>query len=1076
MNLRKYLLLLLFSLGTLCVHAQFLGGKSDAGTSTTSGLRITLSSMICTPYYDSTVIFYRGGNFAGTSSNFINTTTCTFTIDTSSSFYHGGNFSGDARNIILPSVCATRLDTTVIFYRGGNFAGTSSNTILPTVCPLTLDSTVIFYHGGNFTGNATAGIATSTCAVPDPTNIYMGGNSSNSTTGVIAATSSNNTSGPFITSIDNQIVTNGNCVTLTTTGTGATGYSWSPSTGLNNPNIASPIASPSTTTTYTVTAAGTAGCRSVYSVTLTVPSGNESGTTISYPASNISKSITTPQTVILTGITGGVFSPSSTNLKISAVTGEITPNTSTAGTYTVNYIYGSCSNTASTTVIITTDASNHGEVNYPNFYLGAASSANAAKVNLSASTCSIPYDYTLMIFTGGTSSSATPKMLLTGSTCTPFIDYAVSFYVGGTSAGLATAPNKLIAGACTPYINPSNTIFMGGTSSSNAAKGILLNNYCTYPIGDNFYLGGSGVGYGNGSLTPTTGASSGTTVATVTDFTVCPGISSTLTTTGATNYTWTPATGLSSTTVASPIATPLTTTTYTVTGTGGVGCFNTAKVTVTVLSDNLTSISYGAYRFNENDMNLKKVNYIIGPLTGTYSSTPATGLLLDQATGSFTPGLSTSGLYTINYNYTKAGCNYTYPVNINITTLPPAVTYPNPTNFYLNYSNIAVTPTVTDATAIGFRLLNSLPAGLTMNTTTGVISGTPSALVTNAQVGVQAYNYTKLMTNNYGDTYTMTINVLKPVINSTTTNLYASNTSYGLASTPNTFNVSGQYIYQNIVVTPSTGFEVSKDNTTYASTVTLSQSGGNVTSTNIYIRMGSNAPVGSYTGTVTLTSTAADNVTIPIALSSVTAAPLTVTASYFQKFYGSKLTLGAGNSNFTANGLMNSETIGSITLTAAGGTGADDNPGMYDITPTNATGGTFSPTNYIITYVPAQFEVLYSLYGFTMNGNASNWVKGKVPIPKIAAGVVSNITSNSASYDCNISSYYYKLSQKGVCWSTNINPSINDALGIDTSPGTGPMTIYLTGLTGGSTYYARTFIKVGNFYYYGPNVKFTLPY
>lgn len=1075
MNFKKYLLLFVFSIGILCANAQFLGGRSDLGTGQT-GLRLTLYATTCVAYYDSTLIFYKGGNFAGAGTNTINSITCPLSLDTVISFYKGGIGAGTSNNTILPTICATTIDTAVVFYHGGIGSGTANNIILPSICPVTLDSTVIFYHGGNSSSNALAGIISSTCAVPEPNNIYMGGNSSINAPGNLLPTTSNITAGVFITSIDNQTITNGNCVTLTTTGLNATGYSWAPTTGLNNPNIASPIASPSTTTTYTVTATGTAGCRNVYAVTVNVASGNESGTSIRYPTAIISRTVTSPQTVILTGITGGVFSPSSTNLKISAVTGEITPNTSTAGTYTINYTYGTCSNVASTSVVITTDPPTNGEVNYPNFYTGAGSPTTAASILVTQSTCPIPLDFTLMIFAGGTGGTAAPRIVLTASSCTPTIDYGVSFYKGGTSAGMVTAPNKLMQGPCTPYINPSNTIYMGGASSLNTAKNTLIPNFCNYPIGDNFYMGGSGVGYGNGSLTPTTGASTGTIVATVADFTVCPGVSSTLTTTGATNYTWTPATGLSSTTIANPIARPLSTTTYTVTGTGGVGCFNTAKVTVTVLNDGLTSVSYGAFRFNENDLNLKKVNFIVGPLTGTYSTSPATGLLIDNATGSFTPGLSTPGLYTINYNYTKAGCNYTYPVNINITVLPPTITYPNPTNFFLNYSGITITPTITDAAAVGFELLNPLPAGLTMNTTTGVISGTPSALVNNAQIGIRAYNYNRFSTNNYSDTYTMTLNVRQPIVNSTTTNVYALNTSYGIASTANTINVSGQYIYQNIVVTPSSGFEVSRDNVTYANTVSLSQSSGTVTNTNVYVRLGSNAPVGSYTGTVVLTSTAANTISIPIALSSVTAAPLTVTAAYFQKFYGSRLTLGVGNGNFTATGLMNNETIGSITLNAAGGTGSDDNPGMYDITPTNATGGTFSPTNYDITYVPAQFEVLYSLYGFTMTGNASNWVQGKVPIPKIPAGVISNITNISASYNGSISSAFSRFTQKGVCWHTSINPTISNNAGYDTSTGTGPLTVYLTGLSGGSTYYARTFIKIGNFIYYGPNVKFTLPY
>ena len=73
------------------------------------------------------------------------------------------------------------------------------------------------------------------------------------------------------------------------------------------------------------------------------------------------------------------------------------------------------------------------------------------------------------------------------------------------------------------------------------------------------------------------------TVTVSSDVTICQGgTGTTLTAGGATNYTWTPTTGLSASTGASVTATPATTTTYTVTGDAG-GCSNTATVTVTVI-------------------------------------------------------------------------------------------------------------------------------------------------------------------------------------------------------------------------------------------------------------------------------------------------------------------------------------------------------------------------------------------------------------------------------------------------------------------------------------------------------------
>src|SRR5690606_41623462 len=52
--------------------------------------------------------------------------------------------------------------------------------------------------------------------------------------------------------------------------------------------------------------------------------------------------------------------------------------------------------------------------------------------------------------------------------------------------------------------------------------------------------------------------------------------------TGATNYTWTPATGLSCTNCPDPVASPTTTTTYTVVGSDDFGCTGEATVMIII--------------------------------------------------------------------------------------------------------------------------------------------------------------------------------------------------------------------------------------------------------------------------------------------------------------------------------------------------------------------------------------------------------------------------------------------------------------------------------------------------------------
>ena len=78
--------------------------------------------------------------------------------------------------------------------------------------------------------------------------------------------------------------------------------------------------------------------------------------TISYPAASFCPGQTEPQSVTVTGtavITNG-YAASPAGLTIDGSTGQITPSTSTPGTYTVKYTYTTalCPNTATTTVTI----------------------------------------------------------------------------------------------------------------------------------------------------------------------------------------------------------------------------------------------------------------------------------------------------------------------------------------------------------------------------------------------------------------------------------------------------------------------------------------------------------------------------------------------------------------------------------------------------------------------------------------------------------------------------------------------------------------------------------------------------
>ena len=106
--------------------------------------------------------------------------------------------------------------------------------------------------------------------------------------------------------------------------------------------------------TNTVPAAD--GCGPV-TATATITITAAPNASISYSGSPFCQTITTEQAVIRTGTAGGAYTATPAGLSINAATGAITPNTSTAGTYTITYTVaaaGGCSAfTTSTTVDIT---------------------------------------------------------------------------------------------------------------------------------------------------------------------------------------------------------------------------------------------------------------------------------------------------------------------------------------------------------------------------------------------------------------------------------------------------------------------------------------------------------------------------------------------------------------------------------------------------------------------------------------------------------------------------------------------------------------------------------------------------
>ena len=209
-----------------------------------------------------------------------------------------------------------------------------------------------------------------------------------------------------------------------------------------------------------------------------------------------------------------------------------------------------------------------------------------------------------------------------------------------------------------------------------------------------------------------------------------------------------------------------------------------------------------------------------------------------------------------------------------------------------------------------------------------------------------------------------TASVQQPSVNASG-NLSVLNATYGSPSlTATSFTVSGANLTQGILVDPPDGFEVSlaEDGITgFAATQTIAGT-GTITPTTVFIRVAAGSPAGSYSGNIVCSSSAA-SATLAMPEAEVRRKGLNITASDQNKPFSQTLLLGSGQTTFTAVGLVGGEVVGSVTLAADGGTGADDAIGTYVIIPSAATGGTFAAANYNINYLPGVLTVTGQSFG-----------------------------------------------------------------------------------------------------------------
>ncbi len=550
--------------------------------------------------------------------------------------------------------------------------GNLTTTVTPATPSICSGQSVSLTASGatSYTWSPATGLSCTNCANPTAnpasttTYTVIGTSGSCTDTSTVTVTVASNLS--VNVSPSSPTVCSGQSVSLTASG--ATSYTWSPATGLSCTNCANPTANPTITTTYTVTGIAN-GCSSTATTTITVNAK---------PDINISPTLATicsGQSVSLTasGATSYTWSPA-TGLSCTNCANP-TANPASTTTYTVIGTSGSCTDTSTVTVTVASNLSVNVSPSSPTVCSGQS-------VSLTAS--------------GATSYTWSPATGLSCTNCAnPTANPAstTTYTVIGTSGSCADTSTVTVTVGISPTVNisPSTAAICIGESVSLTASGATSYTWspatdlsctnCANPTANptvttTYTVTGTTNGCSSTATTTVTVNSNPNTNISPSSATICNGESVSLTASGATSYTWSPATGLSCTNCANPTANPSSTTTYTVIGAEN-GCSSTASITVTLSN----SLSVNVTPTAQNICTGESISFTASGAT-SYTWSPATGL---SCTNCANPTANPSSTTSYTVIGTSGSCSDTTTVTVSVSpcdcgTLSVISTTPTNTN------------------------------------------------------------------------------------------------------------------------------------------------------------------------------------------------------------------------------------------------------------------------------------------------------------------------------------------------------------------------------------------------------------
>lgn len=809
-------------------------------------------------------------------------------------------------------------------------------------------------------------------------------------------------------------ICSGQTVTLTVSG-GAAPYNWTASSGTNPAPGTTAVVSPTTTTTYTMlSGSGTCTASAVADVNVTP---------------NFSITITPSITTICPGNTGTLVASGGTNytwLPGLNNTATLTASPSSTTTYTIIGTTGPCTNSTTATMsvnIVTTSVSATSNT----YCVGGAS------VTLTGS--------------GATTYSWAPAAGLSstsGTTVTASPTVTTTYTVTGTtgSCNSSTVVTITVPATVTLSIAASNTLICPATSATLTGSGASTYTWLPGaattstlnvlpPATTDYTLTGQtsdGCVTVPASITVSVAPAVSLTI-TPSNTTICNGgAGATVTASGATNYTWSPASGLSSINTASVTANPTITTTYTIVGATGA-CTNSATATVSVITVS-TSVAASSN------------TYCVGGASVTLTGSGATTYSWDPPFGlSSTSGTTVTASPTVTTTYTVTGtiggCTSTATVTI---TVPPVITLSVTATNTLICAGTSVTLTasgastytwlpvaasgptlnVTPPTTTGYTLSGqtsdgcvTIPTSITINVDPAVsLTVTPSnTTICNGSGGTTltvtgATTYTWVADASLSSTGTATVTA-----NPTVTTTYSVTGQSGVCSNSATATVS--------VITVSTA--VSASSNTYCvggSSVTLTASGATTyswdppaglsstsgtsvtaspTVTTSYTLTGS---TGACSSTTVVTITVPPTVTLSIATTNTLICPAT------------SATLTASGAN-TYTWLPGAVTSSTLNVSPAGTTD-------YTVTGLTSDGCVTVPSTITINVAPAIVLTVTPSNTAICNGSgsASLTVSGATNYTWSPVNGLSNPNSASVTANPTITTTYSIVGATGSCTSS----------------------------------------------------------